>query len=307
MELARQLILTLRVNAEGIYAKSANYGASLVKERREGLSKVLPFTDSEQVFLDLLLANDNQPTQSPRRVCNAFDLPNGTSATSMAFSDPDRRRNTDADEPARRQCSPDRNARFVRLKAIVEQDGSLCQCIVDQHDQHVQAKDAKDAHRLDQPGLLVKRIADKAPRACDGDKDTDHLYADPGGHALEDKPTIAGALLESDGTYRDQGDDDADDQPQVLHIPDAVCKDRPQVSPDETADIYPGSQTGESLGHYPILSQQPRHEPNPYQRPQVVGSEGKGDHGGTGRCQCQSNDGSHPELTLAHLCDKILA
>ena len=53
--LARQLIPTLRVNAEKIHAKSTEYGARLVKECREGLSTVLPFTDSEQAFLDLLL------------------------------------------------------------------------------------------------------------------------------------------------------------------------------------------------------------------------------------------------------------
>ena len=35
--------------------ESADYGARLIKECREGLSTVLPFTDSEQAFLDLLL------------------------------------------------------------------------------------------------------------------------------------------------------------------------------------------------------------------------------------------------------------
>jgi len=55
MELARQLVLTLRVNAAEIQAEPAEYGARLVRECREGLSAVLPFTDSERTFLDLLL------------------------------------------------------------------------------------------------------------------------------------------------------------------------------------------------------------------------------------------------------------
>jgi hypothetical protein len=55
MDLARQLIPTLRVNAAEVQAESAEYGARLVRECREGLSVVLPFTDSERTFLDLLL------------------------------------------------------------------------------------------------------------------------------------------------------------------------------------------------------------------------------------------------------------
>jgi hypothetical protein len=54
-ELARQLIPTLRVNAAEAPAKSGEYRARLVKECREGLSAVLPFTDPERAFLDLLL------------------------------------------------------------------------------------------------------------------------------------------------------------------------------------------------------------------------------------------------------------
>jgi hypothetical protein len=54
-ELAKQLIPTLRVNAAEVHAKSAEYGARLVRECREGLSAVLPFTDSERVFLDMIL------------------------------------------------------------------------------------------------------------------------------------------------------------------------------------------------------------------------------------------------------------
>ena len=55
MDLARQLIPTLRVNAAEVQAESTEYGAGLVRECREGLSAVLPFTDSERTFLDLLL------------------------------------------------------------------------------------------------------------------------------------------------------------------------------------------------------------------------------------------------------------
>lgn len=54
-ELIRKLIPTLRKNAAWIDAKSPDYGVHLVKECRKGLSKVLPFTDPEQAFLDLLL------------------------------------------------------------------------------------------------------------------------------------------------------------------------------------------------------------------------------------------------------------
>ncbi len=55
MDLARQLVPTLRVNATEIQAESAEYGERLVRECREGLSAVLPFTDPERAFLDLLL------------------------------------------------------------------------------------------------------------------------------------------------------------------------------------------------------------------------------------------------------------
>ena len=55
MELARQLVPTLRVNAVGSQAEPAEYGARLVRECREGLSVVLPFMNSERKFLDLLL------------------------------------------------------------------------------------------------------------------------------------------------------------------------------------------------------------------------------------------------------------
>jgi predicted nucleotidyltransferase component of viral defense system len=55
MDLARQLVPTLRVNAAEVQAESTEYGARLVWECREGLSAVLPFTDSERAFLDLLL------------------------------------------------------------------------------------------------------------------------------------------------------------------------------------------------------------------------------------------------------------
>jgi hypothetical protein len=55
MDLARQLVPTLRVNAAEVQAESAEYGMRLVRECREGLSAVLPFTDSEREFLDLLL------------------------------------------------------------------------------------------------------------------------------------------------------------------------------------------------------------------------------------------------------------
>lgn len=55
MELVRQLFPTLRVNSPELHVESTEYGARLVKECREGLSAVLPFTDSERMFLDRLL------------------------------------------------------------------------------------------------------------------------------------------------------------------------------------------------------------------------------------------------------------
>lgn len=55
MGLARELIPTLRVNSPELQVESTEYGSCLVRECREGLSAVLPFTDSERMFLDLLL------------------------------------------------------------------------------------------------------------------------------------------------------------------------------------------------------------------------------------------------------------
>jgi predicted nucleotidyltransferase component of viral defense system len=55
IELARQLVPTLRVTKANVQAESAEYGALLVRECREGLAALLPFTDPERTFLDLLL------------------------------------------------------------------------------------------------------------------------------------------------------------------------------------------------------------------------------------------------------------
>jgi len=54
-ELARQLIPMLRVNTAELHTESAEYGVRLVEECQEGLSTVLPFSDTEREFLDLLL------------------------------------------------------------------------------------------------------------------------------------------------------------------------------------------------------------------------------------------------------------
>ena len=54
-DLARQLIPLIRFNAAGFRSESAQWGARLVRECQERLSLVLPLTDSEQAFLDLLL------------------------------------------------------------------------------------------------------------------------------------------------------------------------------------------------------------------------------------------------------------
>ncbi len=54
-ELARQLIPTIHVRAIQEHGSPAEYGAKLVEECRKALSVVLPFTDAELEFLDLLL------------------------------------------------------------------------------------------------------------------------------------------------------------------------------------------------------------------------------------------------------------
>ena len=54
-DLARQLIPILRVHAIQDQGSPTEYGAQLIEDCRKALSAVLPFTDSEQAFLDLLL------------------------------------------------------------------------------------------------------------------------------------------------------------------------------------------------------------------------------------------------------------
>ena len=54
-ELARLLAPTLRVRQPGEQAPLAEYGAQLLRETRRSLSALLPFTEAEQAFLDLLL------------------------------------------------------------------------------------------------------------------------------------------------------------------------------------------------------------------------------------------------------------
>jgi len=54
-ELARQLIPTLRVTESAEQESFDQYGARLVEECRQALSVVLPFSENEKAFLDLLL------------------------------------------------------------------------------------------------------------------------------------------------------------------------------------------------------------------------------------------------------------
>ncbi|MBN2541657.1 nucleotidyl transferase AbiEii/AbiGii toxin family protein [bacterium] len=54
-ELTRLLIPTLHFSETKEPVSPTEYGTRLVRECREGLSAVLPFTDSERTFLDLLL------------------------------------------------------------------------------------------------------------------------------------------------------------------------------------------------------------------------------------------------------------
>ena len=55
VEVAQQLVPTLRVSAPREQAASDEYTRKLVEECRQALSAVLPFTDAERNFLDLLL------------------------------------------------------------------------------------------------------------------------------------------------------------------------------------------------------------------------------------------------------------
>ena len=54
VELSSQLIPALRVGGFG-YLRPADYGESLIEECRAALQALLPFTDAEREFLDLLL------------------------------------------------------------------------------------------------------------------------------------------------------------------------------------------------------------------------------------------------------------
>ncbi len=82
-ELTRQLIPTLRVNAAEVHAKSAEYGARLVRECREGLSAVLPFTESERAFLDHALGpRGDRLDHSDRRLISST-AHTGTSTARM--------------------------------------------------------------------------------------------------------------------------------------------------------------------------------------------------------------------------------
>jgi hypothetical protein len=54
-ELTRQLVPMLRLGAMREIGGSGNYGRGIVEECRQALSAVLPFTDRELEFLDLLL------------------------------------------------------------------------------------------------------------------------------------------------------------------------------------------------------------------------------------------------------------
>jgi predicted nucleotidyltransferase component of viral defense system len=54
-ELTRQLVPMLRINTMGLKKESLEQGNHLVEECRKGLSAVLPLTENELAFLDLLL------------------------------------------------------------------------------------------------------------------------------------------------------------------------------------------------------------------------------------------------------------
>ena len=54
-ELNRQLLPTLRIRSDAVKGDSNEYGERLVRECRDGLSALLPFSNAEREFLNLLL------------------------------------------------------------------------------------------------------------------------------------------------------------------------------------------------------------------------------------------------------------
>ena len=54
-ELNRQLLPTLRIRSDEFKGNSYEYGERLVRECRDGLSALLPFSNAEREFLNLLL------------------------------------------------------------------------------------------------------------------------------------------------------------------------------------------------------------------------------------------------------------
>lgn len=56
-ELVKQLLPVLHIGATQGFKDARTYGETLVEECQRGLSAVLPFTDAERAFLDLMLEN----------------------------------------------------------------------------------------------------------------------------------------------------------------------------------------------------------------------------------------------------------
>ncbi len=64
MELVNQLVPMLHANAIQGPVEAAAYGETLINECRQGLAAVLPFTDAERAFLDLLLEQGKSTRRS---------------------------------------------------------------------------------------------------------------------------------------------------------------------------------------------------------------------------------------------------
>jgi hypothetical protein len=77
-----------------------------------------------------------------------------------------------------------------------QNEKSLRQGIVAEHDEQVEAIDTEDRERLEQPRLIPERVADEEPSAKGGNETADHFEADPANCAFEDEPTVIGALVE---------------------------------------------------------------------------------------------------------------
>ncbi len=102
-----------------------------------------------------------------------------------------------------------RDVRVELLAPVEETERPQADGVIHRHDEQAETK---DADRLDEPRLAVERVGDKALGAHDWDEAANHLEADPVQRTLEDKPAIAGALVEGTHAAISQVTDAGDEQ-----------------------------------------------------------------------------------------------